>query len=445
MTEQPNRTTALTRRRRWGRRLGVTVGVILALMAIVLLWVATLDINDYRPRIEREIAARTGVPVTLGNMSLGLWPRIAIQASDVSFGGPSAQWMQLGQLSVTLSWSSLLTGKPEFNQLRLSELSVELIREQDGGWNIDPLLDQLGASERDASDEPSELRINQLWVVDSRISLTDASSGLGIQASEWQLEVRDFGRRPFKLITDARLRSPGSMLEADVGLTLETDWPDGIRTTVDRLDLRLMHASAQPDVVLGLQAPARLDADWRLTVPQWHLSRQGSTISGAIRTAPLHEFDPRSLLDFEAEVLLELEGSVLPQQLRIAPQASLEGSVAVSNDQGQLRLITEQMKLDDAPVQVDLSVSLLDAHTRVNATVDRLDLRTLLRSPDPASESTPQWRSDTINLQWLEPIVAEIRVRELIHADGQVSNLNLTLNLPDNCADPGPCSDLTAN
>ena len=46
MTEQPNRTTALTRRRRWGRRLGVTVGVILALMAIVLLWVATLDIND---------------------------------------------------------------------------------------------------------------------------------------------------------------------------------------------------------------------------------------------------------------------------------------------------------------------------------------------------------------------------------------------------------------
>ncbi len=408
----------------------MAVVIILCLIAAVLVWLANLDVNDYRPRIERQIEMRTGVPVSLGNMSLDLWPRVSIKASDIALGGQAAEWMTVKQLSITMPWSALLRGRLSFNELRLTGLSVELIRDQQGGWNIDPLLDQLSQSDDVAVESSADLRITSLIVVDSQVSLTDESAGQGILASQWQLEARRFGDPPWELTTDARLSARGSDIEASIDLSLHTDWPDEFATSIDRLDLTLAHSSSQPAIQFELPSPARLESDWTVNIPKWQLRREQSRISGSMRLAALTDFDSLTLIDFESDMELRLEGSVMPQSTLIAPQAELKGRVSVSNDQGMLRLVTDQLSLDQSSIRAELLLSLVDSSGEMSLHVDRLDLRSLLRLDDTGALSTNRQGSDTISLQWLDPIEAHIHVDELIHVDGRVSNLDLRLNSP---------------
>ena len=57
------------------RQIAIVLGsLIVVLIAAVLIFVATFDVNKYRGTIQSELQKRLGRPVKLGDMHLGIFP-----------------------------------------------------------------------------------------------------------------------------------------------------------------------------------------------------------------------------------------------------------------------------------------------------------------------------------------------------------------------------------
>ena len=57
------------------RKIAIVLGaVIVVLVAAVLIFAATFNVNKYRPTIQAELQKRLGRAVTLGEMHLGIFP-----------------------------------------------------------------------------------------------------------------------------------------------------------------------------------------------------------------------------------------------------------------------------------------------------------------------------------------------------------------------------------
>jgi AsmA protein len=78
------------------RRLAMGFGIfIVVVVAALLIFVATFDVNKYHVTIQSELEKRLGRPVTLGDMHLGVFPpRFRVQdpsiAEDPHFGDGAA-------------------------------------------------------------------------------------------------------------------------------------------------------------------------------------------------------------------------------------------------------------------------------------------------------------------------------------------------------------------
>src|SRR5689334_13343282 len=60
--------------------------IVLAAVAVAVL-VATFDPNDYKPRIVQAVKERTGRDLSIGNMTLKLFPKLGAQLDKVSLAG----------------------------------------------------------------------------------------------------------------------------------------------------------------------------------------------------------------------------------------------------------------------------------------------------------------------------------------------------------------------
>jgi uncharacterized protein involved in outer membrane biogenesis len=123
------------------RKLKILAGIVVALIviAIAAAWLL-LDVNKYRPQIQAKLEEQLQRKVTLGEMSLGLFPpRFTVQnvviSEDPAFKS-EFPFTQAKQLDVRVSLLSLLSGNVKVNSIDLQEPSVELIRSNAGVWNF---------------------------------------------------------------------------------------------------------------------------------------------------------------------------------------------------------------------------------------------------------------------------------------------------------------------
>jgi AsmA protein len=117
----------------------IAVAVALVVVAIGAIWLL-VDVNRYRPEIQAKLEEQLHRKVTLGKMSLGLFPvRFTVQdvviAEDPAFTS-KLPFTQAKQLDVRVSLLPLISGKVQVNSIDLQEPSVELIRNNQGIWNF---------------------------------------------------------------------------------------------------------------------------------------------------------------------------------------------------------------------------------------------------------------------------------------------------------------------
>lgn len=123
------------------RKLGIAVAIIVVLLAAAALIVPHLiDINQYHGQIQAQLEKRLGRKVSLGNMSLSLFPpsfevENTTIAEDPRFasGRPFAT---TDKLSVSVKLWPLLRKEVDVNSLELVHPHIELVRNAQGVWNF---------------------------------------------------------------------------------------------------------------------------------------------------------------------------------------------------------------------------------------------------------------------------------------------------------------------
>jgi uncharacterized protein involved in outer membrane biogenesis len=122
------------------RKVLIGVGVFVVLIiASLLIFVATFDVNRYRGTIQSQLEKRLGRQVTLGEMRLSLFPpRFRVQnpaiSDDARFS--SAPFVKAQELDVSVQLMPLLHKDVEINSVNLQRPVVNLIKNGAGVWNF---------------------------------------------------------------------------------------------------------------------------------------------------------------------------------------------------------------------------------------------------------------------------------------------------------------------
>jgi len=147
---------------------------LLCLVAVGALFALVLaDWNVLRKPIEREVAARTGHPLTLGgDLRIALGRRLRITAEDVRIAaGPGAKasdFFAAQRVAVTLSWPALAMGRLDLHELELFRPRLALAPR--------PRADAVSGDRLDG-----RIRVRRLRIHEGTVDYADAVSATALE------------------------------------------------------------------------------------------------------------------------------------------------------------------------------------------------------------------------------------------------------------------------
>jgi len=167
MPSPPRARPRLTR-----RLLVAAAGVIVLLLLLALALPLLVDVNRYRGLIQTKAEAALGRKVSLGTMSLSMFPLPGIEVKDVEVAG----LLKASSLEIRVKLLSLLSGAPQVRRLVLNQPEITLRRAADGKWDL-PLADREASGAESAQHERTAISLSGLKVNDGVVRLRDASLG----------------------------------------------------------------------------------------------------------------------------------------------------------------------------------------------------------------------------------------------------------------------------
>src|SRR5437588_6704760 len=106
------------------RKVAIVIGIIILIIIVAaVVFAATFDVNKYRGTIQAQLEKRLGRQVTLGEMSLKIFPpRFGVQnpaiSDDPGFSA-DAPFVKAQELDVSVQWMPLLHKEIEIDSLDL--------------------------------------------------------------------------------------------------------------------------------------------------------------------------------------------------------------------------------------------------------------------------------------------------------------------------------------
>jgi len=198
--------------------LGVVVVLLLAIFVPPL-----INVNRLRPQIAGALSRALGRPVSVGSVSLRLFPRPGLNLQRLTVQDDPAfsaePLLQADEVTASLRLTSLWRGRLEMARLSLSYPSLNLVRARNGHWNLESLLErarqtpvaptaklQAESRPRFPYVEAEGGRINLKIGQEKKVyALSDADFALWLQREdEWRLRL---AARPVR--TDANLSDTG--------------------------------------------------------------------------------------------------------------------------------------------------------------------------------------------------------------------------------------------
>jgi len=131
------------------RRYLRNAAVVLALL-IAAAWVVPrfLNAGRYRPLLKAGLERSLRRKVSLGHIALHFFPHLGFTVDNVVVDEDPAfglePFVRVGHIDCDLQWRSLWSSRLYFGTLRLSDPSINLVRNSAGRWNIENLLLQSG-------------------------------------------------------------------------------------------------------------------------------------------------------------------------------------------------------------------------------------------------------------------------------------------------------------
>ena len=138
---------SVARAARWG--LGIIGTILVLLILSIVLLPRIVDVNRYAPLIASQIETLTGRKATFGPIALRVLPTPAVRVAPVVIAEgaryPGRDFVRIEAIAVRLRLMPLLRGKVEFGTILVERPTVTVIRDRQGRWNFDDLLERAAA------------------------------------------------------------------------------------------------------------------------------------------------------------------------------------------------------------------------------------------------------------------------------------------------------------
>jgi uncharacterized protein involved in outer membrane biogenesis len=197
--------------------------VVLLLIGVVGLFLyarSVLSSESVRTTLEQQLSERLGQPVTIGSANASIFPRVALQLTDVTIGKASP--MTVGRISIATGLGGLFSRRVEDAEIVLSEGRVPLPAS---------LVLVPAASEETASADGASFTVVSVRV----ISLRDIDVVVGSTTLRVDLESALEGDR--LAVSQLTAESPHTRLEASGELTSVKELQGTFSVNADPLDV----------------------------------------------------------------------------------------------------------------------------------------------------------------------------------------------------------------
>jgi len=258
--------------------------VLLVVIAIGGLAVAlmTVDVDQFRPRIEASLGSTLGRPVSIGKMALSL-RELAFTADAIEIGDDPAfaqqPFVKAERLAVQVApWPLLSKRELQVTQFTLDKPAIRLRQNRKGAWNFASLT----PAETESSNQAPALRIDSLRIDDGQVTIVhsdgeeDTLSDLDITIDNLSMDAA------FPLKLSGTVRGGARVaIDAQVGPLLTTDMassPLSAHLTLDGFDL----ASGLP----GGGLAGKLGYRGELTATAGKLNLDGTAMLDGLRLFP---------------------------------------------------------------------------------------------------------------------------------------------------------------
>jgi uncharacterized protein involved in outer membrane biogenesis len=234
------------------RKVAVGLIVIVFILIGILLFPRFVDVNHYRSQIQAKLSDRLGRDVSLGPMTVSLFPLgfraenvVVSELPEFNTGHPFAE---IRTLYVQPEFFPLLHKEVRIKSLQLNGAKFELVRSNQGVWNFADIEGNSSTNKKYA--------LNQMKFYDGQVAVTDMQERKPRAVYDHiDLIVSDFAPdKPFAIDAHAHLPGPGkeSMALAGKAGPLRKD---GIANTPFEGNLKLTEVS-----LAGLRQFAKIEA-----------------------------------------------------------------------------------------------------------------------------------------------------------------------------------------
>ena len=155
--------------------------VVLALLGAVALFAAgqMLGRGQLRGLAESQLSAMLGQPVSIGELDVSIFPRLAVSGAEVRLGAAATQAPSVGieRVRILPRFRPLLSGDVVVEQIELDGFRVSVLRDERGRWHVP------SAVPAPTSGGSSGTVIEQVRVSDGRVTVFDGRPGGSMQES----------------------------------------------------------------------------------------------------------------------------------------------------------------------------------------------------------------------------------------------------------------------
>ena len=230
--------------------LGVAAFLVVVVVGVAI-FVATFDVNSYKPRITELVKQRTGRNLAIeGKIGLSVFPKLGATISKLALSEPDSTrtFARVEDARVGVAVLPLLRKQIIVDQVTLKGLTVDLVRYKDGRTNFDDLTGQAGKPaataekpETSPGGRPLVVDVAGVSVEDANIGWRDEQSGTNLRLANVNLKTgRLASGVPGKLSLATRIE--GTQPKVKLQLTLDTGYRVDFEThamALSALDLKL--------------------------------------------------------------------------------------------------------------------------------------------------------------------------------------------------------------
>jgi AsmA protein len=401
-------------------------GLIILVIAALLIIPMFVDIQKYKPEIEKKVAEATGRPFNLGgDLSLSLFPWAGISLSDLHLGNPpdfkEKDFVTIKSFEVRVKLLPLISKDIQVKRFILKGPRIVLVRLKDGKGNWEGLGKPSGKPapapakevKRPSKKKPGmalpikSLAVGEFAITEGNVLWIDRAKGERKEISDMNLRLKDVSfDRPIHLALSASLDGKPLSLEGTVG-------PLGKEPGKGTIPL---------DIVIMALKQLNISLKGKLTDPA---SKLGFDL--ALRVSP---FSPRKLVEALGQSF-PVKTSDPKALSSVALKLNLKGNpqdVSISNgvldlDDSKLAFAVRAKEFSKPDVKFDLNLDKIDIDRYLPPSSEKKSGQAEKKASAPASEKK---KTDYTPLRKLV-LEGTIRAGEIKAHGAKIQDLNMKI------------------